>query len=145
MTLFSLTLLSGDCFWAFSHLLATLSLYGFHCILSQFSCFLLAEIWLFRLSSIFFIVLFAHFYLDTFASSQGWWHSTFLITCFCCSATQSCPPLCNPGDCSTPGFPVLHWLPEFAQTHVHWVDDTIQPCAKCSRSVVTSSLWPHGW
>ena len=30
-------------------------------------------------------------------------------------------------DCSTPGFPVLHYLPEFAQTHVHWVGDAIQP------------------
>ena len=30
-------------------------------------------------------------------------------------------------DCSTPGFPVLHYLPEFAQTHVHWVDDAIRP------------------
>ena len=30
-------------------------------------------------------------------------------------------------DCSTPGFPVLHYLPEFVQTHVHWVDDAIQP------------------
>ena len=30
-------------------------------------------------------------------------------------------------DCSTPGFPVLHCLPEFAQTHVHWVSDAIQP------------------
>ena len=34
--------------------------------------------------------------------------------------------LCNPMDCSTPGFPVLHYLPQFAQTHVHWVDDAIQ-------------------
>ena len=40
----------------------------------------------------------------------------------------SCLTLCNPTDCSTPGFPVLHGLPEFAQTHVHWVDDAIQPC-----------------
>ena len=38
-----------------------------------------------------------------------------------------CPALCNPMDCSTPGFPVLHYLPEFAQTHVHWVGDVIQP------------------
>ena len=30
-------------------------------------------------------------------------------------------------DCSTPGFPVLHYLPEFTQTHVHWLDDAIQP------------------
>ena len=35
--------------------------------------------------------------------------------------------LCNSMDCSTPGFPVLHYLVEFAQTHVHWVDDAIQP------------------
>ena len=35
--------------------------------------------------------------------------------------------LCDPKDCNTPGFPVLHYLPEFAQTHVHWVDDAIQP------------------
>ena len=40
---------------------------------------------------------------------------------------SSCPTLCNPMDCSTPGFPVLHHLPEFSQTHVHWVGDAIQP------------------
>ena len=43
------------------------------------------------------------------------------------SVTQSCPTLCDPMDCSTPGFPVRHQFPEFAQTHVHWVSDTIQP------------------
>ena len=43
---------------------------------------------------------------------------------FCCSVTQSCP---NPMDCNTPGFPVLHYLPELAQTYFHWVDDAIQP------------------
>ena len=36
-----------------------------------------------------------------------------------CSVTQSCLTLCDSVDCSTPGFPVLHYLPEFAQTHVH--------------------------
>ena len=41
------------------------------------------------------------------------------------SVVQSCPPLCDPMDCSTPGFPVLHHLPEFAQTRVHRVDDAI--------------------
>ena len=45
----------------------------------------------------------------------------------CCSVTKSRPTLCNPMDCSTPGFPVLYHLPELAQTHVHWVDDVIQP------------------
>ena len=33
--------------------------------------------------------------------------------------TQSCKTLCNPMDCSTPGLPVHHQLPELAQTHVH--------------------------
>ena len=36
----------------------------------------------------------------------------------CCSVTQLCPTVCNPMDCSTPGFPVLHHLPRLAQTHV---------------------------
>ena len=40
---------------------------------------------------------------------------------------QSCPILCNPMDCSMPGFPVHHQLPELAQTHVHRVNDAIQP------------------
>ena len=48
------------------------------------------------------------------------------IAICCCSIFQSCLTPCDPMDCSTPGFPVLHHLPEFTQTHVHWVDDTIQ-------------------
>ena len=44
----------------------------------------------------------------------------------CCSVTQSCPALCDPMDCSTPGFPVQRRLLEFAQTHAHWVDDVTQ-------------------
>ena len=39
--------------------------------------------------------------------------------CCCCSVAQSCPTLCDSKDCSMPGFPVLHHLSEFAQTHVH--------------------------
>ena len=42
------------------------------------------------------------------------------------SVAQSCPTLCDPMNCSTPGFPVHHQLPEFTQTHVHWVSDAIQ-------------------
>ena len=42
------------------------------------------------------------------------------------SVAQSRPTLCDPTDCSMPGFHVLHYLPEFAQTHVHWVSDAIQ-------------------
>ena len=44
----------------------------------------------------------------------------------CCSATQLRPSLCDPMDFSMPGFPVLHHLLEFAQSHVHWVSDAIQ-------------------
>ena len=42
------------------------------------------------------------------------------------SGAQSCPTLNDPVDCSTPGRPVHHQLPEFTQTHVHLVSDTIQ-------------------
>ena len=44
-----------------------------------------------------------------------------------CSVAKSCLTLCDPMDCSIPGFPVLHYLPECAQTQVHWVGDAIQP------------------
>ena len=43
------------------------------------------------------------------------------------SVSQLCPTLCNPMDCSMPGLPVHHQLPELTQTNVHWVGDAIQP------------------
>ena len=43
------------------------------------------------------------------------------------SVTQLCPTLCDPMNHSTPGLPVHHHLPEFTQTHVHWVGDAIHP------------------
>ena len=43
------------------------------------------------------------------------------------SVTQSCLTLCDSMNCSTSGFPVIHYLPEFVQTHIHWVGDAIQP------------------
>ena len=49
-----------------------------------------------------------------------------IFTC-CCLVDKSCLTPCDPMDSSTPGFPVLHYLPEFAQTRVHWVTDAIQP------------------
>ena len=45
----------------------------------------------------------------------------------CCSVAKLCPTLCNSTDCSTQGFPVLHYLLQFVQTHVHRVGDTISP------------------
>ena len=43
----------------------------------------------------------------------------------CCSVSKFCPAFCDPTDCSMPGFPVLHYLPEFAQIHVHWLGDAL--------------------
>ena len=43
------------------------------------------------------------------------------------SVAQSCPTLYNPMDCSTPGLPLHHQLPQSTQTHVHWVGEAIQP------------------
>ena len=65
----------------------------------------------------------------------------------CCSVTKSCPSLCNPMDCSTLGFLVLHCLPEFAQTHPlsWWCHPTISssyrwiPC--CVVLICFSQAW----
>ena len=51
----------------------------------------------------------------------------FAFRHICCSVSQSCLTLCNPTDCSTPGFPVLHCLSEFTHSRVHWISDAIQP------------------
>ena len=60
------------------------------------------------------------------------------------SAAQSCPPLCDPMDCSMPGLCVHHQLPEFTQTHVHGVSDAIQPSHPLlSPSSPTLSLSQH--
>ena len=75
-------------------------------------------------------------------TSRPWLWKTFInkhgISLFCCSATQSCPTLCHPTDCSIPDpmgcFPVLHHLQEFAQTRVRWVDDAILPSHPLSPS-----------
>ena len=49
-------------------------------------------------------------------------HSLCLMSrCCFCLLTKACPALCDPMNCSTPGFPVLHYLLEFAQIHVRWV------------------------
>ena len=50
----------------------------------------------------------------------------FVTNTLCCLVTQSCPALCHPMDCNTPGLPVLYCLPELAQTHVNWVSDVNQ-------------------
>ena len=81
---------------------------------------------------------------------------TSFVSC-CCSVTQSCLTLCDPMDCSTPGFPVLQHLPEFAQTHIHWVGDAIQPSHPLLLPSISPSIrvfsnesaiyirWPKYW
>ena len=63
--------------------------------------------------------------------------------CCCCSVAQSCPTVCDPMDCSTLGFPIPHYLPDFVQTHVHWVDDAIQPSHPLSLSCPALNLFQH--
>ena len=64
------------------------------------------------------------------------------------SVAQSCLTLCDPVDCSMPGLPVHHQLPEFTQTHVHWVGDAIQPShplipfSSCLQSFPASGSFP---
>ena len=64
------------------------------------------------------------------ATKQRWWHPsphTESPHLQLSSVTQSCLTLCDPVDCSRPGLPVHHQLPELAHTHVHHIGDAIQP------------------
>ena len=58
---------------------------------------------------------------------KHWNFSTIMaeIHVCCCSVTKLCTTLCHLMDCSTPGFPVPHHCPEFAQIHIHWVSVAI--------------------
>ena len=76
------------------------------------------------------------------------WFSYVLIqkrnrTCFqFSSGAHSCPTLCDPMDCSTPGLPVHHQLPEFTQTHVHWISDAIQLSHPLMSLLLLLSIFP---
>ena len=68
----------------------------------------------------------------------------------CCPVTQSYVTLFNSMDCSTPSFPVFHHLPEFVQTHAHWISDAIQPSIFPSIRVFSNESalhirWPVYW
>ena len=58
------------------------------------------------------------------------------------SVIQSCLTLCDPMDCSTPGLPVHHQLPESTQTHVHFFGDVIQPSHPLSSPSFPPSIFP---
>ena len=55
---------------------------------------------------------------------------------------KSCPTLCEPMDCNMPGFPVLHHLLEFAQTHVHCVSDAFNHVIFCRFLLLLPSIFP---
>ena len=67
-----------------------------------------------------------------------WWFCCLSYCCF--SVTKTCLTLCDPMNCSTPGFRVPHHLLEFAQIHVHWLCDVIQPSHLLSPSSLQSSI-----
>ena len=60
----------------------------------------------------------------------------------CCLVMKLCQTLCDPMDCRMPGFPVLHHIPEFAQAHVSWVGDDIQPSYPCLPLLLLPSIFP---
>jgi len=60
-----------------------------------------------------------------FFTISATWEAQHAICC--CSVAKSCLTLCDPMDCRTPGLPVPHHLPEFAQVHDNWINDAIQP------------------
>ena len=59
-----------------------------------------------------------------------------------CSVAKLCLTLCDPMDCSMPGFPVLHYLPELAQTHVHWVVMASNHLILCCPLFLLPSIFP---
>ena len=66
------------------------------------------------------------------------WGFSFLLS----SVAQSCLTLCNPMDCSMPGFAVHHQLMELAQTHVHQIGDAMQPFILCHPLLLLPSILP---
>ena len=66
-----------------------------------------------------------------------------MLFCYCwCSLAKPHPNFCDPMDCSTPGYAVLHYLPDFDQTHAHWGDDAIQPFHNLLPSSPLSLIFP---
>ena len=96
-----------------------LTLYNFHLILKMLLCDLSSPLFYEGpIDSISYLIPKFH---RTISNSSLW--GSFYLLCCCCSVPKSCSALCNPMNSSTPGFSVLHHLPEFAHIHIHWVSD----------------------
>ena len=78
-----------------------------------------------KIMLVLFLYVFLHCRTNCCHQMQNPWPVLFVVAH--CSVTQSCLTLCDPVYCSTPGFPVLHHLPELAQTHIHLVSGATQP------------------
>ena len=106
-----------------------------------------------------FMQSFLKYFLVHWGIQHSFWRGTTFCRhgIYCCSVAQSCPTLCDPVYCHTPGFPVLHDLLELVQTYVHWVSNAIQTSCPvsflsfpdfiffpASRSFVMSSLFTSG-
>ena len=120
--------------------------YGSNCISSQIYVFLRSELILFNLANSYVLGKIKMFpFKNTSISkvlrniSKAIYSSIFTS---CCWVTESCPTLCDPIDCSIPGFPVLHYLLEFVQTPVHWVGDAIQPSHPLLPLLLLPSIFP---
>ena len=78
--------------------------------------------------------------------AYGAWALEFTVQAgmkrFCYSVAKWYLTLWDTKDCSTPGFPALHYFPEFAHTHVHWVSDAIQPSYTLSPLLLLPSAFP---
>ena len=104
----------------------TIRLTNFKSFLSLFKKQFCAYIfWLFIQMEMYLYFKIWHYTFPDFSLSLGTW-STWHVQNFSL-VTQLCPTLCDSVDCSMPGIPVHHQLPELAQTHVHWISDAIQP------------------
>ena len=65
-----------------------------------------------------------------------------MLVCCCCSVAELCLTLCNPMDCSTPGFPFPHHLLKFAQVPVHCISEATQPYHLLMPSTLSPSIFP---
>ena len=86
-----------------------------------------------------------HIFLYLFTISKflsAMFYRIWYLTLQFSSVPQSCPTLCDPTDCSMPGLLIHHQLPEFTQTHVHWVGDAIQPSHPVSSLFLLPSIFP---
>ena len=82
---------------------------------------------------------------------KEWEVNGYRISDICCLAPKLCPTFFEPMGYSTPGFPVLHYLPEFVQIHVHWIcwehasiSSSVIPFFSCLQSFLASGCFPMG-